>query len=66
MESENSADWTWERNISSHSKSPEEQKARFKKAETEENNDLGHLNDLVGDNHEDSKEEIKEDKPKII
>jgi len=30
------------------------------------NQDVDHLHDLVNGNHEDSKEEIKEDKPKII
>ena len=65
MESENSADWTWERNLSAHSKQEEEQKSKFKKADLENNDDLGHLNDLVGGDHQDSKEEIKEEKPKI-
>lgn len=62
--SENSADRTRERNNSAHA--PEEQKSRFKKADMEVQQDLGHLDDLVGGNHHDSKEEIKEDKPKII
>lgn len=66
MESENSADRTRERNNSANSKAEEEKKSWIKKADLEVNQDVDHLNDLVNGNHEDSKEEIKEDKPKII
>jgi len=51
--------------MSAHSQSPD--KNKFKKEEIVVEGDVDHLNDLVGGNHQDSKEEIKEnEKPKII